>query len=513
MKRFTSLVLTVVLVSVGACSQEDTSPVPQSAPVTSVPEEVISPVQTESSATSAPVQPAGDDAVGLKPSFQVAQTEGKTVSHSPAVVFTADGKRMVSATSEMEVIVFDTITRKILKRVTFPEKGTDGVSIDASGRYAAWALKEGGIGVMEIETGKVVARDKKISAKWLAVTPDGKRVAISHGKSLQVREMDGFKLVRELQGHTGDITYMVWSQDGKMLASTAKDGVLMVHDEAGKTVLHFKKDAALYAAAFNPVGKTIAYGGHDKKVYERPMKGGEEQVIAGSQPYYITCLGYSPDGETLAVGDESCDVWLFELPSNKMTFHGKHHVECWLNSVAWSTDAKTFLFGCRPHSHAGRPTVYSLNTITEAAQSDEVRLSRQHLVLAIDRQLADGCDDTQKKTLEAYRTRLKNEERLSSGGAVTNGSLSGWSAGAVNNWNGELYISFKEQKINTLSILGADGQENITDSTGEQKAVVPQAVKLPEEIRKLAEKHEKALQGEMKKLNGNFNWNQFQRLK
>jgi len=53
-----------------------------------------------------------EEPVELDHSFQIPQATGRELSHTPALVFTADGKRMVTATAEHEIIVFDATQRK-----------------------------------------------------------------------------------------------------------------------------------------------------------------------------------------------------------------------------------------------------------------------------------------------------------------------------------------------------------------------------------------------------------------
>src|SRR6185503_18844727 len=316
--------------------------------------------------------------VELGASFLIPQKNDASLSHTPSVVFTADGRRMVTATSDREIVEFDVATRKLLRKIPFPEEVTDAVTIDAAGRLAVWVLKKGGLAVMDLPTGKIVAREAALAATWVAVSPDGKRVAVSSGAAVTVRALPSLKSSETLPGHEGEVTNVTWSRDGRLLGTMSKDGSVRVRDVAAKrTVYEAKKAGALYALAFHPESGFVAYGGEEKVIYQAELPSGKEEVIAKDQPYWITCLGYSQDGSRVAAGDESCDIWLFTTADKKMVFHNKHHVECWLSSIAWSPDRETFLFGCRPNSHAGRPSLWMENQRAEAARSDAVRLSRQ----------------------------------------------------------------------------------------------------------------------------------------
>ena len=70
-------------------------------------------------------------------SFRIPQSEAGAISHTPSVVYTPDGKKMVTATSNGEIIVFETSTQKILRRIEFPGELSDAVSIDARARLTS----------------------------------------------------------------------------------------------------------------------------------------------------------------------------------------------------------------------------------------------------------------------------------------------------------------------------------------------------------------------------------------
>ncbi|MBI3855905.1 MAG: WD40 repeat domain-containing protein [Planctomycetes bacterium] len=427
---------------------------------------------------------AGDSPVELEASFLIPQKEGQSLSHTPSVVFTADGRRMVTATSDREIVEFDVASRKLLKKIPFPGEVTDAVSIDAGGRLAVWVLKKGGMAVMDIASAKIVARDEHLASKWVALSPDGRRVAVSTGTQVSLHELPSLKLAESLQPHDDEVTNLAWSGNGRLLGSTSKDGTIRVRDvEAKRTIHEAKKAGALYALAFHPGGGFVAYGGDEKKIYQFEFGTSKEDVIAEGQPFWITCLGYSPDGSKLTAGDESCDIWLFTLKDKKLAFHSKHHVECWLSSVAWAPDKETFLFGCRPNSLAGRPALWAENQRAEAARSDAVRRCRDELLKGIDKELAATKDPEAKKSLDAYRASLKGEESLQ-----TMNQLGGWEGLTLNG----AYFQSDAAVVQTKSV---------------QSAAAP--AKLPPALQKLAQDHETELQNEMKRLGTSYCVNQY----
>ncbi|MBI4605986.1 MAG: hypothetical protein HY721_28815 [Planctomycetes bacterium] len=448
--------------------------------------------------------------VDLESSFRIPEEGGRDVSHTPGVVFSSDGTRMVTVTSSGEVVVFETATRKILQRFQLPEEGTDAVSLDAGGRRVAWVLKRGGVAVLDVASGKQIARDEKLAARRVALSPDGNRLAAA-GAGLEVRDAGSLELLESVPGHQSEVTNLAWSADGRLLGSTAQDGRLLVFDLAAKAKRYeTMRPSPLHAVAFHPRGTRVAYGGQENKVYQYDLEAGREDVVSKQQPFWITCLGYSPDGRKLAVGDESCDIWLYDLGANEMVFHNKHHVECWLGDVAWAPDNETFLFACRPNSHAGKPALYEVLARAEAARSAEVRRSRDVLGRALAARLVEEKDPEARKALESYQLALAGEEKVEEGPWVS--GVSGGTGFAV----AQLMLEPQDAVEVSISAL----QEGPISFTAEPDQLVqsasfslglgpapPALDKLPPEIQKLAKEHQQALEQEIAKLKSSFSVN------
>jgi hypothetical protein len=471
---------------------------------------------TEESAHEPEHEPEPEHRIDLEKSFEVPHQEENHPSHSPCVVFTADGRRMVTATSEGEIVEFDAKTHRIVRRIPLPEGVTSAISIDPQARRAVAALEKGLV-VVDLEQSAVIKTDNEIAAKCVAISPDASLVALTNANHWEIRELPSLKLLSTIQGYESPWTNVTWSADGTLLAATAENGQLVVHHRLDdRPVYQVRKEGALHAVAFHPAGERVAYGGHDRNVYEYSIPSEEEQVLSSDQPYWITCLGYSPDGEILAVGDESCDIWLYERASRKLLFHNKHHVECWLSGVGWAPDNESFLFGCRPNSHEGKPSVYQPLVVAEAAQAEEVCRQREQLLTHIEQQLQTTSDERQRQALENARAVLvaQNEK--------TNfaGSLKGQQQLQVDGPAPQQLANAPPQSLPAALQLAANPPPlNVPVPQPAQGAVqqaqpVPEPTgilveELPSELQDIARAYQSSLQKEMRRLNENHCINQW----
>jgi WD40 repeat protein len=179
-------------------------------------------------------------------------TAGSSVAWSP------DGKRVVAGTSGAggelqeagQVWVWDAGTGKALH--TFPVKPKT--------EYGEWA-----------------------SAADVAVSPDGKRVAApvksgsrgapagiiieDTGASVRVWDLGTGKDTQPVKGLKASVSRVVFSPDGKRLATAGSDKVVRVWDaETGKELAGLPNPDRVGVVAFSPDGKSLAAGSKDGSV-------------------------------------------------------------------------------------------------------------------------------------------------------------------------------------------------------------------------------------------------------
>ncbi len=225
-----------------------------------------------------------------------------------AMAFSPDGKRLATAGSIAAVggrhglpggivIVWDAQTGKIVHQSDNLSTAASSVAWSTDGkRYAAGTNGAGGelpeageVRVWDAEKGKVlhsfqvkpeVDYGEWASAGDVAFSPDGKRVAApvtagsrgapagliieDTGSSVRVWDLETGKSTQPVKGLKASVGRVVFSPDGKRLATAGSDKMVRVWDvEMGKELLALPSPDRVTVIAFCPDGKSLAGGSQD----------------------------------------------------------------------------------------------------------------------------------------------------------------------------------------------------------------------------------------------------------
>lgn len=174
----------------------------------------------------------------------------------------------------------------------------------------------------------------------LAFTPDGTVLASTAGNTgeydIYLWDVASGRKIGTLEGHTGIVWELAFSQDGEMLASVSSDKTAKVwdwqNDELLKT-LDFPGEVA--SVRFSPDGQSLAVGGVDEPqnqilnaaIWTFTVDTWELQTKF-SEFWNISALVYSPDGSTLVGGGTSrnLQVWRIDDPNPVFTLNHAHQV-------------------------------------------------------------------------------------------------------------------------------------------------------------------------------------------
>jgi WD40 repeat protein len=163
---------------------------------------------------------------------------------------------------------------------------------------------------------KLLAKPK-LPVNAVALSPDGKLLAIARHGEVELQSLPGRNAVRKLSGMSGAVNSVAFSPDGQFVVAAAGEpglsGEAALYSVAnGEKVKTFRghKDS-LYCARLSPDGKLLATAGYDGAIKLWNAESGKEVRTLEGHNGPVFEVAFRADGKVLASasGDRTVKLW------------------------------------------------------------------------------------------------------------------------------------------------------------------------------------------------------------
>ncbi|MHC5185311.1 MAG: protein kinase domain-containing protein [Planctomycetota bacterium] len=239
-----------------------------------------------------------------------------------------------------------------LKSVKIDAKLIFHTSFSPDGKW----LAVGGNQNLELWDGGMENKISTLPGRLAAFSTDGKYVAVAGGpkgieasKHITIVDLTTFRKVKTFYGHDRGIKSLVFSPDGKLIASCDHAGVAMIHDVEGGNPLYQLDMPRLTCIAFSPDGKHLVTGQERESNSIRLWNAQTGALLGGhdSHLFSVHSVLFTPDSKTvISSSSTESDVLAWDIQTEtvkKLPGLQKKSVD----SLAMSKDGRHLAMKCR----------------------------------------------------------------------------------------------------------------------------------------------------------------------
>ncbi|HSV85066.1 MAG TPA: WD40 repeat domain-containing protein, partial [Levilinea sp.] len=188
--------------------------------------------------------------------------------------------------------------------------------------------------------------DKEEDVYGLALSPDGRLLALGLTNRVRIYALPSITRVAELKAYRDIIPALAFSPDSRFLAVGSWDRSLDLWDMGSyQKVKSFDGHTDWVAAvAFSPDGRFLASASNDYSMIVWNVESGviDRMVSTGS---WVGDVDYSPDGSLMALTVWESDGLILNASSGSEAGRISRPAEQWALNLAFSPDSRTLVFG------------------------------------------------------------------------------------------------------------------------------------------------------------------------
>jgi WD40 repeat protein len=289
-----------------------------------------------------------------------------------ALAISNDGKTIASGGLDRLVFLWDASTGMEVKRLEGFSGGVTGVYFAADDKTLASADVDGTVRLWDLGTGANIRLPQYVNKPgYIQLSMSRETLAIGcvekRGKedvwNLRILNLRTKHVEHPVNARGNVVESMSISPDGRAVATVTSDERLHLRDTVtGNETRQWLLSEKAVAVAFSPDSELLATGGLDHLKVWNKEKGQAIQSFLIDDRVVISCVAFSPDGKCLASGNQNNVIHLWEVATGRLLREfGEYDRDEEITSVLFMPDGSKLVSG----STDGLVTIWNLNRPAE----------------------------------------------------------------------------------------------------------------------------------------------------
>jgi WD40 repeat protein len=333
-----------------------------------------------------------------------------------SVAFSADGKHVVSGSSDDTIRIWDAGTGELMAGpIEGHSDSVCSIAVSPDGQHVVSGSDDRTICTWDAETGQLVGRPfegHRGYVESIALSPCGGMVVSgSDDRTVRIWDMGtGALVAAPLEGHTGCVQCVAFSPNAKRVVSCSDDSTICIWDiPNGELVVSVPKvNGSVLSVAFSPDSRHVVSCSYEAiRIWDAEtgeLVGGPFEGHTG----YVEAVAYSPDGNRVVSGSRDRTVRIWDVGTGELVVAPFEGHTRWVWSVAYSPDGKRVVSGSADHTvriwDAGAGWTISGLSDGRTTPVSSVTFSRDHLgVVSHSNNNIARSEDTETLQVIAFR--------------------------------------------------------------------------------------------------------------
>ncbi|MCG9129430.1 T9SS type A sorting domain-containing protein [Candidatus Poribacteria bacterium] len=306
------------------------------------------------------------------------------------IVFNPNGNTIATIGFDSTVRLLDVNTGIETVRLSRYIFGSENIAFTPDSNTLITANRNESVELWDTESGERIQEIDTMSLLSIALSPDGKTLAVGGYDGLHLFDAITGAYIAEFGGHIRGVSKIAFSPDGSIIASSGAEELFVWDTKSRRRLLSIEGHIGVWGMAISPDGNTIATSIREK-IYFRDLNSGkiEALIFAGHHSWY-TDIAFSPDGTTLACNDSFIILWDLSNYVYQASIYGRSPTQhgfvrtSGYTSLAYSQDGHYLAAGNRyKYIHLFRNgRIYESSFIGHTDEVNSIAFSQDNTILA-----------------------------------------------------------------------------------------------------------------------------------